>query len=301
MRKYLALFILFLLSSALTAQEFKCNISVSSSALEGTDRRVFQDMQKALYEFVNNKKWTNYEFSEEEKIECSIQITLTKRISSEEYEGQLNVALRRPIYNSSYNSPLFNYQDKNLRFEYIESEPLIFNDNSFDNNLTAVIAYYLYIYLGMDFDSFQYHAGTPFYEKAQAIVNSAQGSNYPGWSSYESMRNRFWLVENFMNTSYDGIRGFLYKYHRKGLDAMADNVQMGRSFTTQALEDLRKASRQKPGLFIMQLITEAKREEIINIYSEGLPNEKTKVVQIMNEIDPSNTSRYQRIQNSTKP
>jgi len=300
MRKYFVALFLTLISGLLLAQEFKCTVSVSSSALEGTDRRVFQDMQKALYEFVNDRKWTNYEFSEEEKIECSIQITLTKRISSEEYEGKMNIALRRPVFNTSYNSPIFNYQDKSLRFEYMESEPLVFNDNSFDNNLTAVIAYYLYIYLGMDFDSFQFNAGTPFYEKAQSIVNSAQGSIYPGWSSYESMRNRFWLVENLMNSSYDGIRSFLYKYHRKGLDAMADNVQLGRSFTTQALEDLRKASRQKPGLFALQLILDAKRDEIINIYTEGMPNEKSKIIQIMNEIDPANASRYQKIQNSTK-
>ncbi len=301
MRKFILAFVLMILSSTIMAQEFKCTVSVSSSALEGTDRRVFQDMQKALYEFVNDRKWTSYEFSEEEKIECSIQITLTKRISSEQYEGKMNIALRRPIYNSSYNSPMFNYQDKSLKFDYIESEPLTFNDNSFDNNLTAIIAYYLYMYLGMDFDSYQFHGGTPFYEKAQTIVNSAQGSPYPGWSSYESMKNRFWLVENMMNSSYDGLRSFIYKYHRKGLDAMADNVQLGRSFTTQALEDLRKASRQKPGLFALQLILDAKRDEIINIYTEGLPNEKTTVIQIMNEIDPANASRYQKIQNTTNP
>ncbi len=301
MYKYILILITSLLSLTIAAQEFKCTVSVSSSKLEGTDRRVFQDMQKALYEFVNDRKWTNFEFSEEEKIECSIQINLTKRISSEEYEGQMNIALRRPVFNSSYNTPILNYQDKSLRFEYIESEPLIFTDNSFDNNLTAVIAFYLYVYLGMDFDTFQFHAGTPFYEKAQSIVNSAQGSPYPGWSSYESMKNRFWLIENLMNSSYDGIRSFLYKYHRKGLDAMADNVQLGRSFTTQALEDLRKASRQKPGLFALQLILDAKRDEIINLYTEGMPNEKSKVIQIMNEIDPANASRYQKIQNTTNP
>lgn len=299
MYRYILILLISLLTLNLSAQEFKCTVSVSSSKLEGTDRSVFQEMQKALYEFVNDRKWTNYEFSEEEKIECSIQINLTKRISSEEFEGQMNIALRRPVYNSSYNSPVLNYQDKSLRFQYIESEPLIFTDNSFDNNLTAVIAYYLYVYLGLDFDTFQFHGGTAFYEKAQAIVNSAQGSGYAGWSSYESMKNRFWLIENLMNSSYDGIRSFLYKYHLKGLDAMADNVQLGRSFTTQALEDLRKASRQKPGLFALQLILDAKRDEIINLYTEGMPNEKSKVIQIMNEIDPANASRYQKIQNTT--
>ncbi|HPE87368.1 MAG: DUF4835 family protein [Bacteroidia bacterium] len=299
MLKNLVAAIFFLLPFPLLAQEFKCTVSVSSSALEGTDRSVFQDMQKALYEFVNDKKWTSYDFKEEEKIECSIQITLTKRISSEQYQGKINIALRRPVFNTSYNSPVFNYQDSDLEFDYLESEPLIFTDNSFDSNLTAVIAFYLYMYLGMDFDTFQYRGGTAFYEKAQAVVNSAQGKNYPGWSSYESMKNRFWLVENMMNSSYVGIRDFLYKYHRKGLDAMADNIQLGRSFTTQALEDLRKASRQKPGLFALQLILDAKRDEIINIYTEGMPNEKSKIIQIMNEIDPANASRYQKIENTS--
>lgn len=299
MQKNLLLLFFVLLSSALFAQEFKCTVSVSSSALEGTDKSVYQDMQKALYEFVNDRKWTSYEFEEEEKIECSIQITLTERISSEQYKGQINIALRRPVYNTSYNSPVLNYLDKDVEFEYKETEALVFVENSYDNNLTSIIAYYLYVYLGMDFDTFSFHGGTPFYEKAQSIVNSAQGSIYSGWKSYESMKNRFWLIENLTNSSYDGIRDFLYKYHRKGLDAMADNAQLGRSFTTLAVEDLRKASRQKPGLFVLQLILDAKKDEIINIYTEGMPNEKTKIIQIMNEIDPANASRYQKIQNTS--
>ena len=299
MQKKLLFFLFVLLSSALFAQEFKCTVSVSSSALEGTDKSVYQDMQKALYEFVNDKQWTSYDFQEEEKIECSIQITLTERISSEQYKGKMNIALRRPVFNTSYNSPVLNYVDNNVEFEYTETESLVFVENSYDNNLTAIIAYYLYVYLGMDFDTFSYHGGTPFYEKAQSIVNSAQGSIYSGWKSYESMKNRFWLVENLTNSSYDGIRDFLYKYHRKGLDVMADNTQLGRSFTTLAIEDLRKASRQKPGLFVLQLILDAKKDEIINIYTEGMPNEKTKIIQIMNEIDPSNASRYQKIQTTS--
>lgn len=292
-------FVLFFLSvlcfSSLSAQEFKGTISVSSAQLEGTDKRVFQELQKSLYEFINERSWTNYQFGVEERIEVTFMLTLQERLSSEEYRGRLNIVYKRPVYKTSYETSMFNYIDKDIQFRYNEGQPLNYSDNTFTNNLTSIFAYYLYIILGLDFDSFALMAGTPFFQKAQSIVNSAQNTVEPGWKAFESMRNRYWLVENILNSSYSPIRQFMYKYHRRGLDIMAENIEMGRGSINDALEDLRKANRTKPGLFFLQLILDAKRDELRNIYMEASPMDKTKAVNILSEIDPSNASTYQKI------
>jgi len=294
MKKFILL-ILILFTSQLFAQEFKATVSVSSSQLEGTDKRVFQDLQTALYEFINERVWTNFQFGVEERIECSFMLTLQERLPGDEYRGRLNVVYRRPTYKTSYESPMFNYVDKDVRITYQQGQQLIYAENTFSSNLTSLFAFYLYIILGIDFDSFSPMGGTQFYQKAQTIVNSAQSTSEPGWKAFESMSNRYWLTENLMNSSYSTVRQFYYKYHRKGLDVMSENVDIGRSFITEALEDLRKANRQKPGLFLIQLVMDAKRDELRNIYMEAAMMDKTKAVNILSEIDPSNASTYQKI------
>jgi len=286
-------------SLILKAQEFNCTISVSSPQVQGTDRSVYQTLQKSLYEFVNQRKWTNYNFRVEERIECTMMITVSDRISTDEFRGTLNVQLRRPVFKTSYNSVLLNYIDKDFTFRYVEYETLEFQDNTFTSNLTSVIAYYCYIMLGLDFDSFSPNGGTQFYEKAQAVVNSAQSAPDRGWKAFESLKNRYWLVENLLNSSYAPIRQFLYTYHRTGFDQLSENVEMGRSEVTQSLEYLRKASREKPGLFLLQLMMDAKRDELIKLYSEASPMDKTKAINILKEIDPANASKYDQIQKAT--
>jgi hypothetical protein len=295
MLKKLCYIPLLFLAGQLFPQEFKATVSVSSGQLEGSDKTVFQEMQKALYEFVNDRLWTNYNFRVEERIECSFMLTLSERVSSNEYKGRLNVIYRRPVYRTSYETPMLNYVDKDIQFSYDEGQQLIYSDNTYSSNLTSIFAYYLNIILGMDFDSFQLYGGTPFFQKAQAVVNAAQSSPMPGWKAFEGMKNRYWLIENLLNSSYAPIRQFMYKYHLKGLDVMSDNLELGRSSITASLEDLRKANRVEPGLFILQLILEAKRDELRNLYSEANDIDKTKAVNILIEIDPSNASSYQRI------
>ena len=290
------IFLLFvLLSSQLIAQEFKAMISVSSAQLEGTDKRVFQELQQSLNEFLNERVWTNYQFNIEEKIECTFMLTLQERLASDEYTGRLNIVYRRPIYKTSYDSPMFNWVDKDIRFKYTQGQPLIYADNTFSSNITSLFAFYLYLILGLDFDSFSPMGGTQFFQKAQAVVNSAQNSPMPGWKAFEKQTNRYWLIENLMNSSYSTIRTFYYKYHRRGLDVMSQNVDIGRSAITLALEDLRKANRQKPGLFLLQIVMDAKRDELRNIYMEAAMMDKTKAVNILSEIDPSHSNTYQNI------
>jgi hypothetical protein len=292
-RIFLLPFILITIFSS--SQEFKASVSVSASQLQGTDRRIFEELQKALYEFVNERAWTNYQYGVEEKIECTFMLTLSDRVSSNEYLGRLNVVYRRPVFQTSYETPMLNYVDKDVQFKYDMGEPLNYAENIFSSNLTSLFAYYIYIILGLDFDSYSLYGGTSYFQKAQSIVNGAQGTIEKGWKAFESQRNRYWLVENLLNSSYTSIRTFLYNYHRKGLDVMSTNLEMGRSTIAESLEDLRKANRNKPGLFLVQILLDTKRDELGNIFKEASPMDKTKALNILSEIDPSNVATYQRL------
>ncbi|MCP4551487.1 MAG: DUF4835 family protein [Bacteroidetes bacterium] len=295
LKKLLFTIILFSSVTSIHAQEILCSISVSSPKVEGTDRRVFETLQTSLYEFVNNRQWTNYSFQPEERIECSILITIDKRISADEFSGKLNLILRRPVYKTSFNASLFNYVDNNFQFQYIEYQSLDYSDNTFSSNLTSVIAYYINIFLGLDFDSFSLYGGTPFFDAAQNIVNAAQNSPYQGWKAYENSRNRYWLVENLLNPAYQDLREFSYEYHRKGLDVMSERVSEGRSNISRNLNLLKSVNDERPNLFILQLLMEAKRDEFINLYSDGSNTEKTTAIDILSGIDPANSTRYQEI------
>lgn len=276
-------------------QEFLVSVNVNAPTIEGTDRRVFESLQSALYEFMNNRKWTNVNIKNLERIECTMMLTIRERMSSDEYKGTLNIVLQRPIYKTSYNSVQLNFIDENIQFRYLESQPLEFSDNAFSSNLTATFAFYAYIMLGLDFDSYSLNGGDAFFTAAENIVNSAQNANERGWKAFDGNRNRYWLVENLRNPAYRGLRQFLYEYHRTGLDVMADNQDEGRANIATALSYLEQAKKSRSDLFFLQLLTDAKRDEIINIFSKGSPQEKTKVANIMREVDPSNASKYEKI------
>jgi len=188
-----------------------------------------------------------------------------------------------------------NYIDKDFSFNYVEYQPLEFIENTFTSNLTSVLAFYAYIFIGMDFDSYMMNGGTPYYEKAQNIVTAAQGSGKVGWKSFDSDKNRFWLAENLLNPSYSNVRKFLYEYHRQGLDVMYEDSNNGRGKITQSLGYLTEVKDNRPNLFLLQLIMEAKRDEFINVYSEGSTTEKARAVNMLNKLDPANASQYDEI------
>ena len=295
MTRLILLVLLLLQGVAGMAQEFNVQVQVITPQIQGTDRRVYEALQKSLYEFINDRKWSPYVVKPEERIEGSILITISDHPSSDEYKAKINVILKRPVYKTSYTSSLLNYADNDFKFRYVESQSLDYSDNTYTSNLTSVIAYYLNIFLAMDADSFSSMGGTLYYQKAQDIVNAAQSSVEPGWKAFESQRNRYWLVENYLNPSYSALRESLYKYHRLGLDMMADQIDQGRNSINESLDNFRQIYRERPGLFIMQLLLEAKRDEIINIYSKASPADQTKAVNTLREIDPSNADKYQQI------
>lgn len=259
---------------------------------------MFEEMQRTLYEFINNTVWTPHTFATDERIECTMILTLTEQIGSDEYKGQLTVQSRRPVYGTTYNTPILNFLDENLQFKYIEGQKLEFSESSHISNLTSILAFYAYMVLGYDYDTFSPLGGSPFFAKAEQIVQNAQNAPEKGWKAYEGKRrNRYWLVDNMVNDKYRGLRRASYSYHRRGLDAMVDKIADGRAQVLDAVLALQELYRQRPDpdMLALQLFLEVKRDELINIFSGGQTTEKTKAANALMEIDAANSSRYQQI------
>ena len=217
-------------------------------------------------------------------------------MSGDTYTGTMTIQLQRPIFNTNYKSPVLNLQDKNIKFTYEEGAPLEYAENSNLSQLTSLIAYYLNIFLALDFDTFSLNGGEPYYTLAQGIVNACQTATEPGWKSYETgQRNRYWMTENLTNPTYSKLHEFLYKYHRLGLDVMSESVDVGRASVLDAIRDLQKVNSQKSNIYIVQIFVQAKADEIVNIFKEATPVEKTEVVRLMKQLDPSNSAKYNAI------
>lgn len=298
----LSLLFLIVLWSVVTgvAQELRCNVSVSGQQIQGANRNVFRTMQADLYEFMNNRKWTDHVYSMDERIECSIYIRLTEQVSANEFKGSIQVQLRRPIFNSDYESPVLNIKDNDFHVEYVEYQTMEFNETSNRDNLTNIMAYYAYVILGMDYDSFSPNGGTEYYQKAQQIVNNSQNVRYSGWKAYESERNRYWLVENLLNKSYAPYRDCIYQYHRLGLDQMSERIEEGRAEIAESLKSIQKVFRSRPSLYILQIFFDAKANELVNVFSKSYPDERNRILAILNEVDPSNGSKYDKIKEAAE-
>lgn len=289
--------LLILISGTTTyGQEIRSRVQVSTPGMHENDRRILRTLRTELQEFINERNWTNYEFQTNERIEVSIAMTIDDKSGSDEYKGTIQIQSSRPVYNSSYNSPILNINDRDFEFRYSENDVLEYSDNTFTSNITSIIAYYIYIIIGFDFDTFSPMGGTPYFKKAENVVSMAQNARESGWRSYENQQNRYWLIENLLNNRYKPIRDAMYKYHREGFDKMADNMDMARENVTEALELLQEAHRQRPGSYLMQVIMTTKNDEIVNIYTESPPSEQNEAISILTEIDPSNASKYRRIQ-----
>jgi len=295
--KYLSIIILslILISGNLFSQELRCNVTISSQRIQGANQNLFRTMQSDIYEFMNTRKWTDHVYGYDEKLRCNIMIILEEQISADEFSGTIQVQLIRPVFDSSYETTLLNIKDNDFRCKYVEFQPLEFNETSNRDNLTNILAYYAYVILGFNYDSFALEGGTPYFEKAQAIVNNSQNLPVKGWKSFESERNRYWLLENIMNKSYSDFRKCMYSYHRNGLDLMSQRVEEGRANIANSLRDLQKVFRKRPSTYILQMFFDAKVDELIKVFSKSFPDERSRVLTILNEIDPSNGSKYAKI------
>ena len=293
--RWLPLILLF--SLPVVGQELNCNVVVNvGPQVETTERRVFKDMETAFYQFMNGRRWTNDVFTNSEKINCNMIITIESRPTVGNFTASVQIQASRPIFNTNYESLLFNFADRDWQFQYTESQPLEFNDNSYTNNVTSMLAFYAYVIIGLDYDSFEKMGGTPFFEKAQVTVNNTQQANRPGWSQFEgNFRNRFWLSENLNSQQLVPVRQAFYDYHRMALDRFNENPDEARRLALQALKDLQQAAKRKPNSILIISFFDAKNDELTNMFSQGNIQVRREAYEIVKELDPSNTAKYEAI------
>lgn len=300
--QYILLLMLVLLPEIIYGQELNCNVQISAQRIQGSNRQVFETMQRDIYEFMNNTVWTNHVYSYAERIDCNILINLTDQLSADEFKGTIQIQLRRPVFNTTYNSTMLNFIDNSFQFKYVEFQPLEFDPNTHRSNLVSVLAYYSYIILGFDYDSFSPLGGTEFFQIAEKIVTNAQNAPEQGWKPYDGSRNRnrYWLVKNILDKQYEEVRQFMYEYNINGMDKMESKVAEARIAMVESLKLLQTVYRRKPDPYMYYLIVvlEARSDELVNIYSAAFPEEKSRVIQILTEIDPANKSKYEKINSS---
>lgn len=288
-------------STALQAQELNAQVNVQTPQLRMTDPKVFQTLGNEVKEFYNGRKWSDDIYAANERINCSFLITITEEISNTRFKGTLTVQSSRPVYNSNYESVIINHQDKQIEFDYAEYQPLEFNENAYLSELTSLLAYYAFIIVGYDAESFSPGGGTPLFLKAQNVVNTAQASKSKGWQSFDGTRNRYWLVQNLTDTKHKPLRDAYYRYHRPGLDNMFTNPTEARANIISALEMVGETHNNNTNSMAVDLFVSAKGTEITNIFADGsvLPPDKVKVLNVMSKIDGANMPLYNRINAST--
>lgn len=276
------------------AQELMCTVEVNSSLIEGTNKSVFESLQRSISEYLNETKWTNNVFSTNEKIECKFFLTVNEYYG-DRVKGELQVQLSRPVYNSNYTTTLFNYKDSKIEFDYREGDPLVFNEYTWTNNLTAILDFYAYLFLALDFDSFSPGGGQVFYDKATTIVQQAQSSGEAGWKTYEDSRNRSAVLSSFTEKRNSGLRDILYQYHRKGLDEMATSPAKGRSTITESIGELTSIHNAAPMSVGLSIFRDSKLNELVNLYSKAPQTEREKVYEILIRIYPTERERLEKI------
>jgi hypothetical protein len=305
MRAYLFIFSLqvfcgFLVSGKAEAQEINAKVTVISAQIGNTvDKRVFQNLQTSLVSFINKRKWTNDVFEVNEKIECSFLINLQSVVEPNVYKGTLTVQAGRPVYNASYLSPLVNFIDNDISFRFVEFQPIEFNENRIqgtdplESNLTATLAYYIYIILGLDYDSFAPKAGMPYFNKALNIVfNAPEGSGISGWKSYDGQRNRFVLIDNLTKSSNDKVHDIIYSYYRDGLDQMTEKPEVAKSTILNALMNLQEMNEGAVSGMLIPIIIQAKFSEIVGIFNKSDKATRKQLLTTLSLLDIANINKY---------
>ena len=293
MRSFLFTIILIVSLVPLSAQELNCTVTINSDQVAQTNQQVFKTLERSLNDFVNKTKWTNRIYKENERVNAQMFITITE-YESNRFKGNIQIQSSRPVFNTSYETPIFNYKDNQFNFEYIEFQPLIFNENTYESNLVSVISYYVYVILGLDADTFSLEGGSGDFRKAQNIVTQAQSSNSAGWSQ-STDRSRFELVDNLMSNTYREYRVAMYNYHRKGIDILADNNSTGKQVIAGTLKLFETMIKRRPNAFLIQTFFDAKSDEILNIFSDGPKVDVVKLKETLNNIAPLYSSTWNEI------
>jgi hypothetical protein len=295
--KRISLYILLIcLGYSASAQDLNAQVKVISGKIQTSNRHIFQSLETAMKDFLNGRKWCQDQILPQERFDCTFVLNLTSWDGSSNFSGELQVQSSRPVYNTSYYSPLLNVNDKDFDFTYNEGQTIDYSDQTFTSNLASVMAFYAYVIIGMDYDTFSRLGGTPYFQEAQAVVTNAQSSGaYKGWKAFDGNVNRYWLSENLNNRVYIPLRTIMYDYHRNGLDQMADNSSKGRKVIDDLLPALAQVDRTRLGAMLPLVFFTAKSDELVSIYSKADPREKTQAVNVLSQADPSNGTKYQAI------
>jgi hypothetical protein len=278
-------------------QELQAKVNINTQQVGVTDKSVFDDLQQNLERFINERQWTELQFQQNERIVCNFNITVTKYDKTiNRFECTALIQANRPVYNAAYTTTLFNFQDQNFHFDYAQFDQLQFNDDIIDRQLTAIVAYYVYLIIGLDLDSFAPFGGTEILQRCMNLVNNAQELGFPGWKAFEDSKNRFALINDYIDEAMKPFRQFQYDYYRNGLDEMANNAERGRANITTAMENLKKAHQDKPLSMVPMIWTDYKRDEIANIYKgKGTVKEKDAVYNILFDINASQNNAWEKI------
>ncbi|HQQ98352.1 MAG TPA: DUF4835 family protein [Cyclobacteriaceae bacterium] len=285
---------LLLLSAITRGQELNCKVTINADQIQTSDRNVFKDMERSIALFMNSRKWSTDIYKNHERINCAIFLNISRMPSIGSFIASAQITVARPVYNSNYETVLMNFADREWEFEYIESQPLEYNDNAYINNLTSMLAYYAYIILGMDYDSFAEKGGDPYFQKALMVVNNAQSSNRPGWQSIGSNRNRYNFIENINNTQMAELRKNTYRYHRQALDTFDKNPDESRQMILNVLKNIKTVWQIYPNSIFIISFFDAKANELVNIFSEGNIGVRREAFDLLTALDPKRNI-YQKI------
>ena len=277
------------------AQELNCQVQVVAPTIQGTQTRIFESLETAVFNFMNNRKWTADKFEIEERIVCNVFINVTSIDNNTNFQGSIQVISKRIVHNSDYETNVINLVDDDIQFTFLENTLLEFSPDVHKSNLTSILAYYAYLIIGMDYDTFSLEGGTPYYSLAQQIVSNAQNAPESGWKAFENTKNRYWIVENILHNSFKPMRKCLYDYHRNGLDMMYQNVNLGRSKIAQSIDQLKRVHQLRPLSYNMQIFFLAKSDEIVNLFSEAPATEQNRVYNTLELIDPGNLNKYNKM------
>lgn len=292
------LLLLLLISSGQAfSQDLNCHIDILSPQIQAPEKvRVFTTLQRAMTSFMNNRKWSLDQIQPAERIECTLILNITNWDGSSTYSGTATIQSSRPVYGASYNTTILNMNDRQWNFTYTEGQPLEYSENANNLEISNLLAYYAYIIMGMDYDTFSLQGGTPYFLQAQSVVSQSQGSSSKGWRAFDDLRNRYWLTDNLLSPELGPFREAIYTYHRKGLDQMSANPEKGRAEISAMLPDIKNAQNAKPNSMLSQLFFLAKGDELLRIFAQSTDiQEKNNAVSLLSEIDPSNASKYQQI------
>ena len=294
MKKILCVLFGCVLSFHVTSQELNAQVIVNSDLVNQTNQQIFKTLERALKEFINTQVWTEKVFLNQEKINCSFVFNLSA-YSNDQFEATLQVQSERPVYQTSYDSPVLNFLDKDITFSYQEFQPLFFNESSFESNLISLISFYAYVIIGLDADTFLQNGGNRYFEKARQVVNLAQSSVRKGWKPGDGLRNRFWLIDSLRSNTFKEYRQTMYNYHRSGLDQMTNDPIAGKKALMLSIQDLEPLFQRRPNAFLLQLFFDAKVEEIVNLFQEGPKIDFKKTEDVLKKIAPFFGGRWKQI------